>query len=172
MHSVSICLDSGRLATSNCKNDVRGDRVQSVLVYSSDRPSSYCSDHTSVSVCTGGGVATEYCKKFAEVDSGVKISEKSLLKLTQSDVDEINRARNSGLSDTFLSDNYVYLVTSGGGDATFKGINGKLKQSPSAPYLLCPVHTKEAWDRYTASLPPVEPDPSTPSAHQGISEAQ
>ncbi len=161
MKSVTVCLDSGGLATDACKNDVRGDRTQSVQVYSSDRPTKSCSLHTPVSVCTGGGVATEYCLNFAKVDSNVTISEKALVKLTQKDVDEIYKARNSGIADMYLKDNYVYLVTDDGKDTVFNGINGKLNQSQKLPYLVCPVHTKAAWDKHQASHTPVTPPPTT-----------
>ena len=58
---VSVCLDSGKLATEACKNDIRESRATSVLCYPEDRPSGSCTQHTNVEYCTtGGGVATDY----------------------------------------------------------------------------------------------------------------
>ena len=156
MRSVTVCLDTGMVATDACAADVRGNRTQTVQVYSSDRPTKSCDQHIVVKSCSGGGVATEYCEKFALIDSKVKIGNMSLIKLTQSDVDAIYKARKSGIQEKYLLNNYVYLVDSDGKDATFKGIDGKLVQS-AAPYAICPVHTKEAWDKVQAALPPVTP---------------
>lgn len=161
MRSVTVCLDSGMVATDACKADVRGNRTQTVLVYSSDRPTKSCDKHVVVKSCSGGGVATEYCEKFALIDKKVKLESRSLVKLTQKDVDEIYKARKSGILDKYLLNNYVYLVTEDGNDATFKGIDGKLVQA-NAPYAVCPVHTKEAWDKIQAALPPVTPEATTP----------
>jgi len=163
MRSVTVCLDSGKQATAACKNDVRGDRTQTVLAYSEDIPSGSCTSHVSVSCCSGGGVATEYCRKFAAVDKSVVIADRSLAKLTQKDVDEIFKAKGSGIKDVYLQDNYVYLVDSDGKDATFKGIDGKLKQTTNAPYLLCPAHTESAWNAYQ-SKHPVTPEVTEPAA--------
>lgn len=165
MRSVTVCLDGeGKLATDACKNDVRGNRTATVLVYPEDVPSGACKAHTTVSYCSGGGVATEYCKSFAAVDKSVKITDKALVKLTQKDVDEIYKAKKSGVLDIYLQNNYVYLVNSDGKDAAFKGFDGKLKQDTSAPYLLCPAHTQKSWDAYQ-SKHPATPDvtPTTPA---------
>lgn len=146
---TSMCLDTGKLATSACSADIRSlDRVGSALIYPEDRAGSYCSRHVLVDYCSGGGVATEYCKKFAEVDDSVKISEKALLKLTQSEIDEMLRAAGYGLNSEFLTDDYVYLINGSGGDAVFNGIYGKLNQSVDAPYKVCTEHTQKAWEKY------------------------
>ena len=169
MKSVTICLDSGKLATDACRCDVRGDRTETVLVYSEDRPSSSCKTHTMVSYCSCGGVASEYCKKFAEVDKSVKITDKALVKLTQKEINEIYKARNSGLKEIYLQDNYVYFVNSNGKDLAFKGFNGKLKQDTGAPYMLCPEHTKKAWESYLNQHPPVPEvtEPATTPVEEG-----
>ncbi len=163
MKSVTVCLDSGNLATSACENDVRGSRTQTVLVYSADRPTKSCTAHVTLPTCSGGGVASEFCQRFAGVDANVKIAEKALVKLTQKDIDEIYKAKGSGLLDMYLTDNYVYLINDEGNDAVFKGINGKLNQAQKLPYKVCPIHTKEAWDKYQSTHTPVTPDtPANP----------
>ena len=145
--AVTVCLDSGKLATDACKSDVRGDRTQKVSVYSEDRPSGNCTAHVTVDFCaTGDGVATEYCKKFAGVDSAVSVVKKSLLKLTQKDITEMLKAKNEGLNEIYLQDNYVYLVTDDGKDASFKGFNNNLNSGTSSPYKVCTKHTQSAWE--------------------------
>ena len=61
--SVTVCLDSGKLATAACSADARGiSRVATVNCYPEDAPTEYCDKHVQVDYCvTGGGVATDYC---------------------------------------------------------------------------------------------------------------
>ena len=44
---VSVCADSGLLATDSCAEDCRGSRVYSALVAADNAPSAYCNMHTS-----------------------------------------------------------------------------------------------------------------------------
>ena len=44
---VSVCADSGMLATDSCAEDCRGSRVYSALVAADNAPSAYCGMHTS-----------------------------------------------------------------------------------------------------------------------------
>jgi len=161
MVSVSVCLDSGMLATDACKSDVRGvSRASTALVYREDIPSKSCNKHVKLECCSGGGVATEYCKKFAEVDTTVKIEEKSLVKLTQTEMGKINSAKGSNLKELYYQDNYVYCIKDDGKDATYKGFSGKVNADGDAPYLVCPEHTEESWKKYeeenaSAILPPI-----------------
>lgn len=154
MHTVSVCVHSGKLATDACRNDIRYklgvdfDGIQSAKVYAEDIPKEYCDKHVNVEYCSGGGVATEYCHKFAEVDSSVKIEERSLVKMTKSELDEIAACKNYKLDDVYEMDEYVYFIKDNGADGVFKGIYGDLNQNVDAPYVVCPVHTKEAWEKY------------------------
>ena len=139
--SVTVCLDSGKIATAACKSDVRQmDRLVTVNVYNGDEPAGTCDKHVQVEYCvTGGGVATEYCSKF----EGVEIEARSLVKLTQDEVDALKRADNVGLNDMYTVDYYVYLV-----DGNWHGFYGNANQGVEAPYIVCPVHTQEAWEEY------------------------
>ena len=148
--SVSVCLDSGKLATAACSEDVRGtERVATSYCYAEDIPSGACEKHVMVEYCvTGGGVATEYCTLFgAEEDYEVKIEDKSLVKLNQNEVDEIRRASNVGLYPQYSLDNYVWLIN-GNDNGEWHGFNGRANKDVQAPYLLCPEHTKETWEKY------------------------
>lgn len=149
MVPVSMCLDSGLRASGACGADVRGTgRTVSALVYPGDATGKYCNKHVSVEYCSGGGVCTEYCKKFAETDPSVKFTKKSLVKLTQAEMNEIKRASSYALDSMFMRDDYVYFVKDGGGDGNYKGFSGKVNKNVDAPYMVCPVHTKEAWEAY------------------------
>ena len=153
MTPTTVCLDSGLKATDACKNDIRGDRTETVRCYPEDRPKGTCTSHVDMNICSGGGVATDYCHKFAAVDSKVKITNKSLLKITQDEVDAILKAKSFGLNDMFTRDDYVYLVDGNGKDLNFKGFFNKINKNVSAPYLVCPTHTQSAWEAYEANHP-------------------
>ena len=163
---VTMCLDSGKVATSACKADIRGDRTGAALVYPEDRPGGVCTMHTTVDYCSGGGVATEYCLLFAEEDETVKITSEGLLQVTQTQLSNILKP-GGYMSSEFRNNNYIYLITKDGDDAVFKGIDGKLKQWQDAPYLICPEHTKAAWEEYEASKE-TEPEETEPEVTEPV----
>jgi len=136
--TVSICLDSGKIATAACQNDARElQRVVYVNVYPEDAPTQTCDKHTQVEFCvTGGGVATEYCSHFPDAE----IEARSLVKLDEDEVDEIRRADNVGLNDMYTMDGYVYYL-----DGSWHGFYNNKNDGINEPYLLCPVHNEDAW---------------------------
>ena len=147
MSSVTVCLDSGKRATSACKNDVRGGRTQTVLVYPEDKPSGSCNVHTEVQYCTEGmGVANEYCEKFASVGLA-KVETKALVKMKPSTFEELKKAMKHGLVEEYYSDEYVYMLNSNGGDGVFKGFTNALSGN-TKPYKVCTKHTHQAWVQY------------------------
>ena len=143
MHEVSICLDSGLLATDACYADCRGiNRVSNPLVYPEDMPTKYCNKHVTVEYCvTGGGVATEYCKHFDDAD----VRGQSLVKLTPAEVNMLKDADNAGLVDTYTSDGYVYYVSDSGDELDWHGFYGYSNNNVSSPYIYCPVHNADSW---------------------------
>jgi len=170
MKSVTVCLDSGKIATSACGEDVREiSRTEDARVYSEDYPSEYCDKHVVMEICSHGGVANEYCKLFAARENQteedlVTVEKKALVKMTQTEIDEINKASGYGLVDYMLGDEWVYLINWDGSDGVFKGIDGKLEQETDAPYVVCKEHTQEAWEAYLQSQipePPIE-EPTEP----------
>lgn len=171
MMYTSVCLDSGKKATEACSHDVRinedttkYNRVVTVLVYPEDVPEETCDKHVEVEYCMeGGGVATEYCRHFAEVDESVVLEMRSLVKMTRDELEEIAKCKDYKLEDFYESDNYIYFIKDNGADGIFEGIYGKLKQDVEAPYVVCPVHTQEAWEKYQEENP-IEPDPDIPPA--------
>ena len=139
--SVAICLDSGKLATNACKADARGiDRVVYVNVYNEDVPTESCDKHVQVEYCiTGGGVANDYCSRFGNAEVGTR----SLVKMTQAEVEEIRSAANVGLTDIYLHNGYTYYL-----DGAWHGFNGSAQVGEDLPYLVCPIHNAESWSRY------------------------
>ncbi len=162
MTEIQICLDSGGLATEACAHDPRGGRVEKVSVYPEDVPTESCTKHVAVQYCAAGGaVANEYCLKFAQVDAAVELKAAALLKMTKAEMNEILAAAQYGLNPIYLRNDYVYLVTEEGADATFKGFYNNINMGVNSPYHVCTEHTMESWKRYEASHPQT---PSTPTA--------
>ena len=141
--SVAVCLDSGKLATNACHNDARGiNRVVNVNVYPGDEPVGTCDKHIQVEYCvTGGGVATEYCTMFPNVDVGVR----SLVKLNQAEINAIRSAGSVGLASVYTTNGYVYYE----GTGSWTGFN-KNSSSGDLPYIVCPKHTAKSWQKYLA----------------------
>ena len=147
MSSVTVCLDSGKIATDACKSDVRGGRTATAYCYPEDRPSGACTVHVEVQYCTTGmGVANDYCVKFASVGLGA-VENKSLVKLMPNDYEALKKAMKHGLQEEFYSDSYVYLLNSSGGDGVFAGFTNTMN-SNTKPYKSCTMHTAQAWAQH------------------------
>ena len=79
--SVTICRESGKLATEACKADPRGDCVQTVYVYPEDRPTEACDLHVMTRYCEGGqAAANEFCAQV----KGNTVTEKGLVNMSDS----------------------------------------------------------------------------------------
>ena len=141
--SVTVCLDSGKLATAACSADARGiSRVATVNCYPEDAPTEYCDKHVTVDYCvTGGGVATPFCSLFPDA----VIETRSLVKLTQSEVDEIKAAMNSGLKSEYYQDGYVYLGDNDGNPIAWHGFRGDANPGADTPYVVCPIHNQQSY---------------------------
>ena len=150
--SYSVCLHSGGSAGSACAKDLLAklhgvDAVDSAYAYSGDGPKSACKKHVLVDYCTtGGGVATDYCSKFEDA----KIESVALVKLTADEIEDIRMASKHGLNSAYTDDRYVYFVGSNGSDKDWHGFDGKANADVKAPYIVCPLHTKKAWEDYEA----------------------
>ena len=69
---VTTCGVSGQLATDACYNDVNGYKTVTDYWYEGSVPTSYCSMHKSVSVCTDSGLlATEFCPASSVETRGI-----------------------------------------------------------------------------------------------------
>ena len=150
MVKVTVCLDSGKLATDACANDVRGSRIAYADVYSEDVPTEKCKKHVTHDCCEDG-VASIYCKSFASIGMAT-ISKKSLVKLTQTELDAIIAATDNGLHEQYTLDNYIYMVDASGNPIPFYGIRGDINLETNDPCKYCTVHTKEAWEAYLSGL--------------------
>ncbi len=144
MVKVSVCLDSGKIATSACSSDIRGSRVSTAYVYPEDKPSGSCNKHVTKTLCSvSNDIANDYCKKFAEAGADVKVQSRSLVNLTQAEINAIRKASGKGLSGTYTSLNYL---------------------NSNDP---CKVHTATSWAEYLkqqVTNPPTTPTtPTTPA---------
>lgn len=62
--TVSICTQSGKLATELCSKDPRGSMVRSEIFAKGTQPTEVCDAHVEVEVCTvSNKLANEYCPK-------------------------------------------------------------------------------------------------------------
>ena len=138
MVSVSVCLDSGKRATSACGKDARGiGRIATARCYPEDVPSGYCNKHVTATLCSGGGVPTEWCKKFAEVDKSVKIKERSYVSYTSAEYNAAAKAVGRGLSGAYIKKS---------------GLASNITKKH------CTVHTQEAWETWLASQTTAPPE--------------
>lgn len=94
---VSVCADSGLLATDSCAEDCRGSRVYSALVAADNAPSAYCNMHTS----------PIYTVNFVNDDGTVTTASGSMLDYT--------RPRLEGFEDIEAEDDFMLTGTSWGG---------------------------------------------------------
>ena len=61
---VTVCADSGLLATDACSKDIRGGRARTVLVAADTAPTQSCNMHKMISYCEKGKhIATDFCPK-------------------------------------------------------------------------------------------------------------
>jgi hypothetical protein len=164
-----MCLMSGKVATDACTHDIRLVKplqpydfivTSPAYVYKEDVPTEVCDKHVMVDYCSRGGVATEWCKKFAEVDPSFSFSQRGLVKMTKSETDEILKVEKYQLLSDYLRDDYIYLVDKNGHDASYHGISGKINQGLNVPYEVCRIHTKQSWEDY--QRPPATTTPTKP----------
>ncbi len=169
---VSVCKSSGLLATEACDHDIRIDEdfisVENIKVYWQDRPTEYCDQHAQMEFCVDGdGVANEWCKHFAgeevkEEKDRIKLEEKSLVRITEEEMEELKEALDKGLWTEYQTDTWIYLVDDRGrDDDSYKGFVGKCNEKTDAPYKVCEKHTEEAWKEYLESQKPEEPEEPT-----------
>jgi hypothetical protein len=170
---IDICLDTGKLKTKACENDIRTemydlDRVDYFRAYWDDAPDEYCDKHVMVDYCvTGGGVCTEYCAEFIELGQKVKIEERGLLKMTKAEIDELLKAKPENLQTEYLVDDYIYLGNKNGTPGDFTGLKDNINKdkngkSLGVPYKVCRVHTKEALEKLQEATKPTA-DPNAPT---------
>lgn len=79
METVTVCSDSGLLATDACRADPRGDRTRSVSVAAGTAPTEVCAMHVLADWCTEGKCLAG---RFCPAES---ITQKALLDYTRAD---------------------------------------------------------------------------------------
>ena len=107
--SYDICLDCGLRATENCANDLRGSRVGTFTFVDGTQPSSYCTCHVGVSVCSGGVVMGE---DGLPMQSGFCKPGPSCPYDTQRTVYMVDHSRNSDLVSRVSIADQAYMLSS------------------------------------------------------------
>ncbi len=146
MVQVGVCLDSGHLATDACANDVRGSRIVYAYIYPEDMPVNTCTKHIVVDYCENGA-ANDYCRMFAAIGKA-KFTSKSLVMMTQEEINELIACTGKGLQAMYTADNYIYFVDSTGLPLPFYGMKGTINAGLQEPCQVCTKHNKAAWDAY------------------------
>lgn len=154
MVEVTVCLESGKLATDACTHDIRDvKRTQTAMVYPEDVPEEYCDTHITLEYCDEGkAIANEYCKKFAQVGM-LKLEDRALVKMTQDMIDQLALAKKVNLQAAYTRNDYIYQVDEHGNPVPFHGIEGDLNEDGTDPCLMCTEHTKEKWEKYKEENP-------------------
>ena len=92
-----------------------------------------------------------------------KLSKIIICPMIPEDIEELRKAEKAGLLAEYKTDNYIYLLNKDGTPGVFKGLmQNTLKEvnkDVNAPYLVCPVHTQQAWEEYVAAKAPATTDP-------------
>ena len=124
---VTTCGVSGQLATDACYNDVKGYKTITDYWYEGSVPTSYCSMHKSVSICTETGLlATEYCPASSVETRGIVLIPKG-------------------------HPLYNYIDSYGSTIRQYLGEFATLKSTSDIAGHICQIH-----DAYTATQPPSE----------------
>ena len=146
--TVSLCADSGLLATDACAADVRGSRVVSVEIASGTAPTESCNLHVTRDYCTEGK-----CLATANCPAG-SVTQKALL----------NHERVDYGSGVVAEDNAYLLSVAEAAVGAVPPAEGSDGES-ALPTGGCPVHTT-APPEITDPDAPVDPnlpvDPSVP----------
>ena len=112
--TVSVCADSGLLATDACAADLRGSRVREVTVAAGTAPVESCNLHKFYDYCTDGKcLATEFCPSAS-------VKQVGLLDYTRTDY-----------GPNIVANDNAYLI----------GSFRKLLEDGTVQLPPCPVHT-------------------------------
>lgn len=86
---VTVCQDSGLLATEACTHDLRGNRVTTVTVAADTAPTQTCNVHKMVRYCKDGKhLATEYCPASSVVEIAALDWNREIIKNIKAQDDE------------------------------------------------------------------------------------
>jgi penicillin-binding protein 1A len=93
---VTVCKDSGLLATDACTHDLRGNRTHTVTVAADTAPKDSCTMHKMVKYCSEGKhIATEFCpeetvKEMALLDYERELINKNGNAIKEDDTEQKN----------------------------------------------------------------------------------
>ena len=141
---VRYCKDSGCLPTDACSLDPRGHRTEYGYFRKGSEPKSFCTCHTLVDYCEGGGVATRFCDATC-------CKKVALLRVIRSfprqiKIEDAPYTFGGGVPylERYLSSNEPYYAIK---DETKRYYGIGIDVTPFNR--ICPAHTRETdfWDR-------------------------
>ena len=147
--SVRICMDCGKLATSDCANDIRGNRSQTFTLIKSDRPTGYCVCHVPVVVCTESPILNAKGKKTGSYHLANEYCPEECRK----EVIMVDYDRVLATEEVFVEDSYAHVSIYETLENPYCTIH--VPPEPVVPDPIIPV------DPIDPNLPPVE-DPNVP----------
>lgn len=149
---VSLCKDSGKLATSLCSQDARGNRVTTDWCEVGNEPTQYCDRHVEVTICTESGkLANKYCPS---TKTSVFISRNA------DEIAEIGVANLAKIAD------YQYCVYGSiGAESTPNSNSSSIGINPYNG-VECDIHNEKTQE---SSLLPPNNNSSRPSGNSGSS---
>jgi penicillin-binding protein 1A len=101
---VKVCADSGKLQTTACRADPRGDRGVYCWFVAGQEPTEYCKSHVMVDYdIVGGGVAGPYCPAENKKQVGMILTERSFpVQIYVTDAQYVWKQLPSGVEPTML----------------------------------------------------------------------
>lgn len=138
VQSYNICRDCGKLATSECANDLRGSRVQTFSLLKSDAPTEFCSCHVTVTICTECPILDANGKETGAYHLATEHCPAESVK----EVTMVNYVRELAREDVYVEDYYALM---------------SIYDTLEDPY--CTVHEAPVEDPVDPWDPGTDPDP-------------
>ena len=103
--TVKVCMDCGKLATSDCANDIRGNRTTTFELVKSDKPTTYCVCHVPVEICTQSPILDAKGKKTGSYHLAGEYCPAECRK----EVIMVDYERVLATEEVFVEDSYAHL---------------------------------------------------------------
>lgn len=157
---VTVCMDCGKLAAEDCKNDLRGNRTQTFTLMKSDKPTDYCVCHVPVIICTESPILDASGKKTGAYYQATEYCPESCRK----EVSMVDYDRVLATEEVVVVDFYAHLSVYNGLESVFCPVH-----QPAEPVVPEP-DPSDPLNPDGTEVPPVE-DPSVPSVDEPGTES-
>ncbi len=157
---VTVCMDCGKLAAEDCKNDLRGNRTQTFTLMKSDKPTDYCVCHVPVIICTESPILDASGKKTGAYYQATEYCPESCRK----EVSMVDYDRVLATEEVVVVDFYAHLSVYNGLESVFCPVH-----QPAEPVVPEP-DPSDPLNPDGTEVPPVE-DPTVPSVDEPGTES-